>query len=120
MIKNIDDQLVNGTVGRVVGFMTEEQWLMQGKPELPEEDNEKPTKKSQAKQQEYPVVEWKIVGSRNTRVEIVREETFKIEGPNGTVEVSRVQVCSMSLTLVVTFAYEILAAIDPCLGDEYP
>jgi ATP-dependent DNA helicase PIF1 len=109
MIKNIDDQLVNGTVGKVVDFMTEEEWLTRGQPEPPAEDKEKPAKKTQTNQREYPIIEWKIIGSRLPRTEIVREETFKIEGPNGTVEVSRIQVSDISVESCPRLTYALLS-----------
>lgn len=101
MIKNVDEQLVNGTVGKVVNFMTESEWteslLASGRQsdENPDE-KDKPRKPSTGKQ--LPVVEWKIVGSRNARVELVRDEIFKVEGPNNKIEASRTQV-SFGLSL---------------------
>jgi ATP-dependent DNA helicase PIF1 len=95
MIKNVDDQLVNGTVGKVVDFMTESEWtdslLASGRqPDENPDEKDKPRKPSTGKK--LPVVEWKIVGSRNPRVELVRDETFKVEGPNNKIEASRTQV----------------------------
>lgn len=98
MIKNIDEQLVNGTVGKVIDFMTEAEWqeshMMRGaqfeeNPEEKEKEKEKPRKQAGKK---LPVVEWKIVGSKNHRVDLVMEETFKVEGADGRVEASRTQV----------------------------
>lgn len=112
MIKNIDDQLVNGTVGKVIDFLTEDEWADRcglGIPNPPTSDKEKVAKKSQANQTKFPVVEWKIIGSRAPRTELVREETFKIEGPNGNVEVSRTQV-----RLMFPQAYRLFIFISSC------
>lgn len=96
MIKNVDEQLVNGTVGKVIDFMTENEWAasLGGMPSGEKEtgEKEKPKGRPEAK---LPVVEWKIVGSRSPRIDLVRTETFKVEGPSGQVEVSRQQVCCL-------------------------
>ena len=100
MIKNVDEQLVNGTVGKVIDFMTESEWAdsqrgfgtgLEGDDE-PEGPKQKEKSKTKVNVQKWPVVEWKIVGSRSTRTDLIRAETFKVEGPNNKVEVSRMQV----------------------------
>ncbi|CCA69121.1 related to PIF1-DNA helicase involved in mitochondrial DNA repair and telomere length control [Serendipita indica DSM 11827] len=110
MIKNVDEQLVNGTVGKVIDFKTESEWAdsQRGYGSSLEGDNEadaskpKDKSKSKAQVQKWPVVEWKIVGSRHTRTDLIRAETFKIEGPNNKVEVSRMQ-----LPLILAWAMSI-------------
>ncbi|KAG8835974.1 hypothetical protein FRC17_010943 [Serendipita sp. 399] len=121
MIKNVDEQLVNGTVGKVVDFMTDGEWIEHirssygGNPEEPPEGSNPEDEKSKdkekekqkqikkvAKEKKYPIVEWKIPGSRYTRTEIVRDEQFKVEGPDGRIEVSRAQ-----LPLILAWAMSI-------------
>jgi ATP-dependent DNA helicase PIF1 len=100
MIKNVDDQLVNGTVGKVIRFMTEREWtdsMFAGPSSADREETNKETSKEKSagkrrEEKKYPVVEWKIGNSRHSRVDLVRDESFKVEGPNGQVEVSRQQV----------------------------
>jgi ATP-dependent DNA helicase PIF1 len=108
MIKNIDEQLVNGTVGKVVDFMTEVEWaasaLGGASTEKREtaEDKKQQGGKPRPIEQKLPVVEWKIVGSRHPRIDLVRPEQFKVEGPNGKIEVSRQQ-----LPLILAWAMSI-------------
>ena len=108
MIKNIDEQLVNGTVGKVVDFMTEAEWVASAlggasteKKEMGDDKN-KSGLKPRVIEQKLPVVEWKIVGSRHPRIDLVRPEQFKVEGPNGKIEVSRQQ-----LPLILAWAMSI-------------
>lgn len=106
MIKNIDEQLVNGTVGKVVDFMTEAEWVTSALGGASTEKKETADDKKPAKprpiEQKLPVVEWKIVGSRHPRIDLVRPEQFKVEGPNGKIEVSRQQ-----LPLILAWAMSI-------------
>jgi len=106
MIKNMDDQLVNGTVGKVVDFMTETEWALSGINGASLMDRKEKAEEKKGKQRsvekKYPVVEWKIVGSRHVRTDLVRPEQFKVEGPNGNVEVSRQQ-----LPLILAWAMSI-------------
>jgi ATP-dependent DNA helicase PIF1 len=95
MIKNVDEQLVNGTVGKVVDFMTEFEWadsLLASGRQPDENTDEKDKSRKPSTEKKWPIVEWKIVGSRNPRKELVREEIFKVEGPNNKIEASRTQV----------------------------
>jgi ATP-dependent DNA helicase PIF1 len=106
MIKNIDEQLVNGTVGKVVDFVTESEWTSSGlggaSIDKKETADDKKAGKVRQIEKKYPVVEWKIVGSRNPRTDLVRPEQFKVEGPNGKIEVSRQQ-----LPLILAWAMSI-------------
>jgi ATP-dependent DNA helicase PIF1 len=102
MIKNIDETLVNGTIGKVTAFMTEEEWAeyprQRRDPSTAEEESESKSKKSTAKGARWPVVIFKIPGTENRfREELVKSETFKVEGVNGTVEASRAQVSAAGL-----------------------
>lgn len=104
MIKNVDEQLVNGTVGKVIDFMTESEWAASvvGMATGEKEPGEKEKPKNRTNEVKLPVVEWKIVGSRSPRIDLVRMEAFKVEGPNGQVEVSRQQ-----LPLILAWAMSI-------------
>jgi ATP-dependent DNA helicase PIF1 len=92
MIKNIDDTLVNGTIGKVTAFMTEDEWNSQRRDPPPAEEPETKATKSTSNAR-WPVVKFKIPGTENRfREELVKSESFKVEGVNGTVEASRQQV----------------------------
>lgn len=104
MIKNIDDTLVNGTIGKVTAFMTEEEWaqylVQRGDPPAAEENSETKSKKPTSKGpgNRWPVVNFKIPGTVDKfREELVKSEVFKVEGVNGDIEASRAQVSTASL-----------------------
>jgi len=127
MIKNMDDTLVNGAIGKVMAFMTEEEWAeyprRYGDPPAAEETSKTTSKKPTSKPQpiRWPVVKFKIPGTVDKfREELVKSEVFKVEGVNGTIEASRAQVsiataCLLdpldSLTLLRRF---LLYSRGPC------
>ncbi|KAG8740552.1 hypothetical protein FRC10_004168 [Ceratobasidium sp. 414] len=111
LLKNIDETLVNGTVGRVVGFFDATEVDIGEKGELIQiyAPNEKKQLSSaaKAKQKEqpgplkkYPLVEFRV--PRGTRKMLVMPESFKVELPNGEVQVSRTQ-----LPLILSWAMSI-------------
>lgn len=92
LIKNMDDSLVNGSMGKVVRFVD---------PNVVTEFEEvgdaagkggKEGKKSAVvgKSIEYPVVEFTVPGGK--REVLIQPETWKVELPSGEVQVSRIQV----------------------------
>jgi ATP-dependent DNA helicase PIF1 len=103
LVKNMDDTLVNGSLGKVFSFMTEqmfnsykenEEGFLQG--------NENPTEfealgKIKEKMlgvstsQLYPVVRFAIPDG-TTRDLLLKRESWKIELPNGEVQASREQI----------------------------
>lgn len=104
LIKNMDDTLVNGSLGRVTGFMTEQMFDMYKENEeaFLNGDAEGPTEleiraKSKAAlmgvttQQVYPVVRFTIADG-TTRDLLCNRESWKVEQPNGEVLASREQV----------------------------
>ena len=97
MIKNIDDTLVNGAIGKVTAFMSEDEWdTRRGDLSAAGEESETKSKKT-APGARWPVVKFKIPGTEDKfREELVKSETFKVEGANGTVEASRAQVSPAS------------------------
>lgn len=111
LLKNIDETLVNGTVGRVVGFFDATEVDIGEKGELIQiyapGDKKQLSAAGKAKQKEhpgvlkkYPLVEFRI--PRGTRKLLVMPETFKVELPNGEVQVSRTQ-----LPLILSWAMSI-------------
>ena len=97
LIKNVDDTLVNGSMGKVVRFAEPSAYAT----EVSAPDvlfNEKPSssaggssKKTQRTEQKYPVVEFTMPGG-GRREYLVLPETWKIELPSGEIQASRIQV----------------------------
>lgn len=100
LIKNIDDTLVNGSMGKVLRFVDpgDPSYMsdLQDNP-YSEKSSSKPLSKNgkEAKRastgQRLPVVEFLQPGAQSRTV-IVQSEVFKVELPNGEVQVSRTQV----------------------------
>lgn len=96
LIKNVDETLVNGSVGKVIGFYDEQTWTnMQMGVGTNEEDdakaaNGKKKKTAAAGQPQYPLVKFIVPGG--TRDVLVVSETWKVELPSGEVQAARQQV----------------------------
>jgi ATP-dependent DNA helicase PIF1 len=105
LIKNMDDTLVNGSLGKVTGFMTEqmfvyykeneEAFLDGDEPEGPTESEVRAQQKASIlgvnTQQVYPVVRFAIADG-TTRDLLCKREPWKYEQPNGEVLASREQI----------------------------
>jgi len=105
LIKNIDEMLVNGSLGKVIGFMDEEKFnSYSADPELFEqarESDDEDTKKRKQKikqssllsttSQSWPLVRFAIADG-TTRDLLCQRELWKVELPNGEVQASRAQV----------------------------
>jgi ATP-dependent DNA helicase PIF1 len=111
LIKNLDETLVNGSMGKVMGFEYRDtyvvgrydEWLENGIPEEIEGD-EADNKRIQRTlaiqklrsggQKPNPVVRFKVPGGNGnmTRDLLVEADSFKAELPNGEVQASRLQV----------------------------
>lgn len=116
LIKNVDETLVNGSMGKVIGFChkplyvtdTQGRWQPDGDVEgLDEEEREKKEKirqmmmtKIAAGSKPLPVVQFKVPGG-GVRDMLVEPDLFKSELPNGEVQVSRSQVSCESLRHVI-------------------
>lgn len=111
LIKNTDEDLVNGSVGRVIGFCDPS--MYRGIDEVTDEiktlgdafdTNTKEGQKAYERKQrmieegkieECPVVKFTVPGRRPSYM-CVGRDTFKTELPNGEVQVARSQVRSTS------------------------
>ncbi|GBE86662.1 hypothetical protein SCP_0905420 [Sparassis crispa] len=106
LIKNIDETLVNGSMGQVVKFLDPsdpngslDDELPGGKP-LSKNGAAKPAKKA-AEVTPWPVVDFLGPGGSRRRV-VVQSESFKVELPSGEVQASRTQ-----LPLILAWAMSI-------------
>lgn len=91
LIKNTDETLVNGSMGKVVKFVDPATW---NKQEIPEEEGKpKNPKSAVVGGVKYPLVKFPIQGHPGQYREVmIQPETWKIELPNGEVQASRSQV----------------------------
>lgn len=91
LIKNTDETLVNGSMGKVIKFVDPATW---NKPEVPEEEGKaKNPKGATVGGVKYPLVRFPIQGQPGQYREVmIQPETWKIELPNGEVQASRSQV----------------------------
>ncbi|KAL5512888.1 PIF1 [Sanghuangporus vaninii] len=101
LIKNVDETLVNGSIGRVIRFMDPSQARDEGVSGLGEEKGGEKQPKKPKSGQLWPVVEFRIPGGFFKEVMIV-PESFKVELPNGEVQASRTQ-----LPLILSWAMSI-------------
>ena len=97
LIKNMDDSLVNGSIGKIVRFadVEAEANLVLAKENEMKKLSKEPPKKPPGKI--YPVVEFLQSGG-GKRTVMILPESWKVELPSGEVQVSRTQV-SLSLFL---------------------
>lgn len=106
LIKNIDETLVNGSIGRVIGFMDERQFDSYNTNEgaflqspggtiLGSGDNDAPDRPSMMQgittSRKWPLVRFAIADG-TWRDLLCEPETWKVELPNGEVQASRAQV----------------------------
>lgn len=106
LIKNVDETLVNGSVGKVIAFYDQSMWakvqmglsVNQAEQEMEEEKKAAAGKKKSAAaaagQPQYPVVRFVVPGGSYRDVLVV-SETWKVELPNGEVQASRSQVSAV-------------------------
>lgn len=99
LIKNVDDSLVNGSLGRVIGFMDETTFDRYHASDGNIEDGGDEGSALEAKanrriittSKQYPVVRFTIPDG-TSRDLLCQPESWKVELPNGEVQASRLQV----------------------------
>lgn len=93
LIKNLDETLVNGSLGRVVGFMNEKTWDVQKgeRYEFDAEDPPKPASNLEEPGRVWPLVQF-VLPDGTSRQLLVQPENWKIELPSGEVQAERSQV----------------------------
>jgi ATP-dependent DNA helicase PIF1 len=88
LIKNVDDSLVNGSLGRVVGFMSEKTFdLMTEDGELMDKGSGKGVDTSQ----QWPLVQFALMDGTSRQL-LCQPEVWKVELPNGEVQAQRAQI----------------------------
>lgn len=97
LIKNVDESLVNGSMGKVLRFVNPSLYQtdydnVDGRPK-----SEK--KKPSTNDMLVPVVEF-LLPNKTRREVLVTPENWKVELPNGEVQVSRTQVGIRRLSMV--------------------
>jgi len=101
LIKNLDDTLVNGSMGRIVRFVDPAIYNTEGDheqmdSELGHMDLGTSSKKNQPSNlgaKLYPVVEFVLHNNYKRKI-LIQPEIWKVELPSGEVPVSRTQVCT--------------------------
>lgn len=115
LIKNIDDSLVNGSLGRIVGFMDEKSFdLVDSGAGFDSEDTSEPESRASKKIKEFarvasakttapiwPLVEFALPDG-TTRQLLVQPEQWKVELPSG-----EVQACRTQIPLILAWALSI-------------
>lgn len=91
LIKNVDETLVNGSVGKVIGFYDTPTYtkMQLANGGVIEEEDVKGKKKAPAGLQVFPLVKFVIPGG--TRDVLVASESWKVELPTGEVQAARQQ-----------------------------
>lgn len=129
LIKNLDESLVNGSMGKVVGFCHKAHWPMDGRDWTPDGSTdfglgaaaEETDAKGKMKKfavapgtKPHPVVRFKVPNGHLTV--LVEATDFKTELPTGEIQASRIQVSSMEQCLELTVS----APAHSSLGYVYP
>lgn len=95
LIKNTDETLVNGSMGKVIAFRTpaEHHTIVTG---LPSEEGGDAAKKAANKGKVYPLVRFSVFDAMHNKTThrdvLVQPDSWKVEGQNGEVVVSRTQI----------------------------
>lgn len=101
LIKNMDETLVNGSMGKVVRFVQPQFYRTEFDEVNPNEKPKSEKKKPTTNDMFCPVVEF-ILPNRTTRQALIEPETWRVEQPDGDVQVSRIQ-----LPLILAWAMSI-------------
>lgn len=93
LAKNIDADLVNGSVGTVLGFVYANVGQVDGRYAVIDE-----TVPARDNQVAFPLVCFHLLHGK-TRDAVVRPELFTVQTPSGEVQVSRLQVIMLPIAL---------------------
>lgn len=120
LIKNVDEQLVNGTMGRVIKFIDPSN-AAEGDPEVVKGAGVTgtiPKKTSTGTSVRWPMVDFSLA-SGGTRTMVVTPEVWKVELQTGEIQASRTQVLSQYQTQTNSLILHLVSAYSG-VGDEYP
>lgn len=99
LIKNVDEQLVNGTMGRVIRFIDPVSYTAEtGHDTVNGVGATSAIPKKSSPSSRWPEVEFSLANG-GKRTVLVTPETWKVELPSGEVQVSRLQVVLPRLCL---------------------
>jgi ATP-dependent DNA helicase PIF1 len=125
LIKNIDETLVNGSVGRVLSFQTVDGYqaykrslLVNGTSETADVDEKAKEKPAAGKNEMMlPIVEFAIPGGGKREYQVVQEK-FSVEAPNGEIQASRTQI-PLVLAWAMRFVSSLLISLSlvQCVND---
>lgn len=88
LIKNVDDSLVNGSLGRVVGFMSESSFRISCESD---DGKEKTDGGGTDTARRWPLVQFALIDGTSRQL-LCQPEIWKVELPNGEVQAERSQV----------------------------
>jgi ATP-dependent DNA helicase PIF1 len=91
LIKNVDEQLVNGTMGRVLRFVDPGAYADETGYDTTNGEGATGAIPKRASSARYPEVEFCLANGQQRKT-LVTPETWKVELPNGEIQVSRLQV----------------------------
>jgi ATP-dependent DNA helicase PIF1 len=130
LIKNVDDMLVNGSMGKVLRFVDPAVYGTQDDPEsnpgagVVGGTSSTTAGGGAAKKhaaalgaRRYPVVDFDLPNGIKRRM-LVMPEAWTVELPSGEIQVSRSQVC-LTLNLRRPITQNSIATANPFLGNEY-
>jgi ATP-dependent DNA helicase PIF1 len=98
LIKNVDDLLVNGSIGRIVDFVDPVIHRERGGEDTSSKDTKKITA-SLGTGKLYPLVDFSLPNG-GQQMRLVMPESFTVELPGGEIQVSRVQVSRTKLRIL--------------------
>ena len=119
LIKNMDESLVNGSIGKVVKFVDVE--AAESDPTLEKTNEMKKFSKEPPKRPSgkvYPLVEFLQPGGYRRTV-MIQPESWKVELPSGEVQISRTQVSSLNLSPPQRIYALGLASVNSILGNVH-
>ncbi|EPQ28558.1 uncharacterized protein PFL1_03862 [Pseudozyma flocculosa PF-1] len=93
LIKNVDETLVNGSVGLVLDFVDEREYVERGLGRIDEKDEgNKLNALNRASQRKWPLVRFRLPNDSGFRDYLAKPESWKNELPTGEIQASRTQV----------------------------
>jgi ATP-dependent DNA helicase PIF1 len=118
LIKNTDETLVNGSMGKVIQFVDPASCGKDGREVL---GGGKDGKKANTAlgYKPYPVVEF-LLPNGSTKEFLVLPEIWKVELPNGEVQASRSQVGSLPVTFRLSSSFTVLGPSHFVVGHVHP